>query len=1011
MERDSGPKERGRKVPRTKDESWRDLLGLMSVPKHPGVYVLGCFARHVTFYSQQVRALNLIDALCKTGSLTKGGSVGVVGAGLAGLTAASAALRRGLSVHLFQQNDDPRDYPGRMTLQKSSTQRWVDPFIYDWPHAPEGAEAEDPTGAGRETLAGLPVLDWPAASAAEVRERVMESFDKVVEAEERKPGGGRIHFHQSRVTEDALEHAGGRWLVTPGEDSGPVAVDVLVLAVGFGVEDSPPAKNRYWTDDGLGGDEADRKLYLISGAGDGGLTDVMRLCIDNFKHRTVLDKFKDADAIGRRLEAVVRERRPGLGEYFIQEAGKVEPSPEDEKKLLAARKNEVYLTGSPESVFGAGAKASILNRLIVAWLFRRGRFKLVDAKLRGFAPEGSKQKVEYGRWGEGDEADPSPAVWDVRGGILTRADGGGGGDDGAPPAYDEVIVRHGPGRAGADSRKVSPLEECFPTFWKESEASLKVWKEMPHWDDWTRRPVWAGADFDDQPPLDLPAGRGLTYLVAEHPGTNEFVQQAMDLVVSRLHENEPPESRPPLVALDLVEDFKNPQRFGRAVRALCRADVAVFDLTEKEQCPEAFVMLGIRSVVRRGVTIVTTRFQKPSSRPAPTKRPKPASSKRPRPDSEVYEPGKPDAPFAVPDLPFLLSDINFCGWGTLHTFVTRLRRVIEEGREREKRLGHIYRDLPAYEEVRHLGPDVEDYTVHSPEKVVLFLSTFDEDYRGGKGSWLRSHTGAENTGIFIIESPSPERTSLKLYGAIRRTQLCIVDWTGRRPNVFFELGVRLAVSPTPPISVIHKGEEWAEKFMKGGSVGGIFDLFRPLVYDNKGTVEEARKFRGEVEARRRVLRPKETAPSPEEVAAEWPLNDALLSPSFVYEQVKRSLPVEAEDWNTPVWKELRKSADLILGSEPIRFPTPILFGDDEDFKARAGRSGLDRLFAAWYFLVHKYDARERLEAGAAIDEDEEPWKSLLEIGNAILLLTQDKKPDADYARMRDEVKELWERIE
>src|SRR6185437_16381722 len=93
--------ERPRKAPQTDDQRWAELLKRMTVPSHPAVYVLGCFAQHVTFYSQQVRAMNLIDALCKTGMLVEGSTIGVVGAGLAGLTVTAAALKRGMSVHLF----------------------------------------------------------------------------------------------------------------------------------------------------------------------------------------------------------------------------------------------------------------------------------------------------------------------------------------------------------------------------------------------------------------------------------------------------------------------------------------------------------------------------------------------------------------------------------------------------------------------------------------------------------------------------------------------------------------------------------------------------------------------------------------------------------------------------------------------------------------------------------------------------------------------------------------------
>jgi hypothetical protein len=60
----------------------RTIMRMCKVPGYPGVYVLGCFARYVTLYSQQVRAINLIAALCEDGQIHKDTKVAVIGAGL-----------------------------------------------------------------------------------------------------------------------------------------------------------------------------------------------------------------------------------------------------------------------------------------------------------------------------------------------------------------------------------------------------------------------------------------------------------------------------------------------------------------------------------------------------------------------------------------------------------------------------------------------------------------------------------------------------------------------------------------------------------------------------------------------------------------------------------------------------------------------------------------------------------------------------------------------------------------
>src|SRR5215216_2027340 len=88
----------------TEDVRWAKILDLFAAPKRPSIYILGSFAKRVTFYSQQVRALNLIDALCKTGVVSEDSRVGIVGAGVAGVTAAVTAARRGLSVTLVEKH-------------------------------------------------------------------------------------------------------------------------------------------------------------------------------------------------------------------------------------------------------------------------------------------------------------------------------------------------------------------------------------------------------------------------------------------------------------------------------------------------------------------------------------------------------------------------------------------------------------------------------------------------------------------------------------------------------------------------------------------------------------------------------------------------------------------------------------------------------------------------------------------------------------------------------------------
>jgi hypothetical protein len=137
--------------------------------EYPGVFVLGCYARYVTLFSQQIRALNLIGALVKTDQLQRGKELAVVGGGVAGLTAAFAAQHCGWNVTLIEKNQDV------IALQRASQERWIHPHIYDWPA--EGSEAP---------RAGLPILDWEADYACKVITEQFDAFRRKFRASEER---------------------------------------------------------------------------------------------------------------------------------------------------------------------------------------------------------------------------------------------------------------------------------------------------------------------------------------------------------------------------------------------------------------------------------------------------------------------------------------------------------------------------------------------------------------------------------------------------------------------------------------------------------------------------------------------------------------------------------------------------------------------------------------------------------------------------------------------------------
>jgi threonine dehydrogenase-like Zn-dependent dehydrogenase len=253
-----------------KATDWSDFLHKFEVPGFGArVYVLGCFARHLTLYSQQVRALNLIRALCDSGRIGKDIRVAVIGAGAAGLTTAAAAAVRKANVTVFERLDDVLEF------QANNRQRFLHPHIYDWP------DMRDDTSD-----AGLPLLNWQADYAASVAAKILQGWETLVNNDELK---NRVRL---KTGIDWMKITLGKNVILnfgpPGEP-----FDIVILAVGFGLERHEQNEGQwsYWSEDDIDGDfrrPAQRPTWLVSGTGDGALTDIMRLCIHRFRHANIL---------------------------------------------------------------------------------------------------------------------------------------------------------------------------------------------------------------------------------------------------------------------------------------------------------------------------------------------------------------------------------------------------------------------------------------------------------------------------------------------------------------------------------------------------------------------------------------------------------------------------------------------------------------------------------------------------------------------------------------------------
>jgi hypothetical protein len=247
------------------------------------VFLIGSFERGLTVYSQQVRALNLVWALASRPNLGTIRRIGIVGGGIAGLTAAAAVLNsfpKETEVGLFEQQWD------LCPLQQGADSRWLHPRIYDWPDS----ESLSPT-------ARLPILDWQAGRASDVTHRILSRFGELADERLKVVLGARLVLsHQFRtVTWSGTEtkRDGGFFWPTRRLGVADDPYDVVIVAAGFGIETQHPLYPvpSYWRSDSFAQPVISGSLarpYLISGHGDGALVDLCRLTIERFRQDNIV---------------------------------------------------------------------------------------------------------------------------------------------------------------------------------------------------------------------------------------------------------------------------------------------------------------------------------------------------------------------------------------------------------------------------------------------------------------------------------------------------------------------------------------------------------------------------------------------------------------------------------------------------------------------------------------------------------------------------------------------------
>src|SRR5262249_10196927 len=146
----------------------------------------------------------------------------------------------------------------------------------------------------------LPLLGWTTGTAHDVASEIVARFRSLAH----ELGESRLKIREGvRVTLDRLGYPRGNAV----SDKESASFKLVIIATGFGIESGPRgiALNSYWRADSLDQPflNSSRSTVAISGSGDGGLIELVRVCVQETDQTPFLDfilaeTLRDTDLLG-----------------------------------------------------------------------------------------------------------------------------------------------------------------------------------------------------------------------------------------------------------------------------------------------------------------------------------------------------------------------------------------------------------------------------------------------------------------------------------------------------------------------------------------------------------------------------------------------------------------------------------------------------------------------------------------------------------------------------------------
>ena len=358
-----------------------------------GIYLLGSLQKGVTVYGQQVRAHNLMWSLWELSRYNKVelGPIAIVGGGI------RWAHRSGMRHLTFQEcvNHAVRAAVGSLSPSAGIGQSLA---------APTHLRLALPRKQSAQCFAASPKLVGRRAS--DVARELLLKFGRYCQTFLDRNGNDlRIYLGLGhlRITRNQIEWMGQKtirreeFFHIEKPEGKTEKFKTIILAPGFGVEINQSTPS-YWRNDQLSQPilNGARRLYVVSGYGDGAIVDLCRLTIERFRQDTILYELfskglereeenlrKTIDGLGGPDECNLYNALSGFNLDQVQES-LAQRVRKDVRVVLHATgkggKNK-----SLEKLFAPGS--SILHRFILYLLYRCAAFTTSFDKLDAISSE------------------------------------------------------------------------------------------------------------------------------------------------------------------------------------------------------------------------------------------------------------------------------------------------------------------------------------------------------------------------------------------------------------------------------------------------------------------------------------------------------------------------------------------------------------------------------------------------------------------------------------------------